>query len=122
MSVEDNEDVIQTKFMTEGIMEKFDVVFVEQVNHGYDKNLNNMMFHWELNKLFSLTGNDLFKFAEDNNEKIKFNRSSMHRFIRGLKSTTTIAMVNQDYTFVSLNHPDYDDYHEESKEKNPELF
>lgn len=106
----------------EELKKQFDVIFIEKINHGYDKSLNNTMFHWQLSKLFSLEDAELFKFAEENSEKLTMSRSSMNLFIRKLSKTTTVAIVEQDSTFIPVNHPDYDIELESDTEEDTELF
>lgn len=104
------------------LKKQFDVIFVEKINHGYDKSLNNTMFHWQLSKLFEMDDAELFKFAESNGEKLTMSRSSMNLFIRKLSKTTTIAMIEQDSTFIPVNHPDYNIELELETEEDTELF
>lgn len=83
----------------------FDVVFIERINKGYDKALNNTMFHWELDKLYDLDGDKLYWFAKENSTPLAMNRANMHAFIKTVKGS--VLMIEKEGYFISVNHPDY---------------
>ena len=65
------------------------------------------MFHWKLVKLFNLTGEALLAYANETNSEYTLQTWQKNVFIRNLKPSTSVAVVEQDDTFTPINHDGY---------------